>query len=80
MLEILIEIYMFDILEHFKKIIINQKLLEEFQYYTLYFSTKIIQDINMLYIPDSIQALGIVFFSFNFSKYTSGETDDNLDN
>ena len=75
-----IEIYMFDILEHFIKIIINQKLLEEFQYYTLYFSTKIIQNINTLYISDSIQALGIVLFSFNFSKYTSGENNYNLEN
>ena len=75
-----IEIYMFDILEHFKKIMINQKLLEEFQYYTLYFSTKIIQNINTLYISDSIQALGIVLFSFNFSKYTSGENNYNLEN
>ena len=75
-----IEIYMIVILENFAKMTTNQEFLEQFQYYTLYFSTKIIQDINMLYIPDSIQALGIVFFSFNFSKYTSGETDDNLDN
>lgn len=75
-----IKIYMFDILEHFKKITKNQKLVEEFQYFTIYFSTKIIQDLDILNISDSIQALGTVLFSFNFSKYTSGETDENLDN
>ena len=75
-----IEIYIFDILEHFKKITKNQKFLEDFQYYTLYFSTKIIQDIDTLNISDSIQALGIILFSFKFSKYTSRESDDNLDN
>lgn len=75
-----IKIYMFDILEHFKILTKNQKFLEEFQYYTYYFSTKIIQDINTLNISDNIQAIGIVLFSFNLSKYTSGETNDNLDN
>ena len=75
-----IEIYMFDILEHFKKLTKNQKFLEEFQYYSFYFSTKIIQDIDTLNISDNVQALGIILFSFKFSQYTSGESDDNLDN
>ena len=38
------------------------------------------KDIDTLNIADNVQALGIILFSFKFSQYTSGESDDNLDN
>ena len=75
-----IKIYMFDILMHLKGLTQNQKFLEDFENYTTYFSTRIIQDINIINIMDNIQALGIVIFSFKLSKYICAETDVNLDN
>lgn len=75
-----IEILMFDILENLKKITKNKKFLDNFENFTIHFSTRIIQNIELLNIMDNIQALGIIIFSFNFSKIVSEEKNEDLDN
>ena len=73
-----IEIYMINIMKGIKELTNNQRFIESFEYYVFYFSTRIIQDIDILKIYDSIQALGIILFSFEYSKFSSGENSEKL--
>ena len=73
-----IEIYMINIMKGIKELTNNQRFIESFEYYIFYFSTRIIQDIDVLKIYDSIQALGIILFSFEYSKFSSGENSEKL--
>lgn len=75
-----IEIFKFDILENIKTITKNKNFSDNFVNFTIHFSTRIVQNIELLNIKDNIQALGIIIFSFNFSKFVSQETNENLDN
>ena len=73
-----IEIYMIDIMRRIKELTNNQKFIETFENYTIYFSTRIVQDIDILPIFESIQALGIILFSFEYSKFSCGENSEKL--
>ena len=74
-----IEIYMIDILQRMKLLTNNQKFLENFQKYSINFCIKLIKNIDVLNFPESLQALGILIVSFEFSKYISGENNIYLD-
>ena len=74
-----IELYMVDILKRMKELTFNQKFLDNFKKYVIYFSARIVQDIDLLDILQSIQALGIIIFSFEYSKFVSEENNEILD-
>lgn len=74
-----IELYLVDILKRMKELTFNQKFLDNFQKYAIYFSTRIVQDIDLLNILQSIQALGIIIFSFEYSKFICKENNEILD-
>ena len=74
-----IEVFMIDIIKHMKNLTKNQKFLNYFQYYVCYFSTRLVQDLNQFNILESIKALGIIIFSYDFCKFTFRENDKKLD-
>ena len=73
-----IEIYMFDIMKRIKELTQNERFIETFENYTIFFSTRIVQDIDILPIFESIQALGVILFSFEYSKFSCGENNEKL--
>jgi hypothetical protein len=74
-----IEVYMIDILQRMKEFTNNQQFLEIFQNYSINFSIKIMQTIELLNIPESLQALAIVIVSFEYGKHLTGENNEYLD-
>ena len=74
-----IELYLVDILKRMKELTYNQKFLGNFQKYAIYYGTRIVQSIDLLDILQSIQALGIIIFSFEYSKFVSEENNIILD-
>ena len=61
-----------------KTLTINQEFLNNFLKFSFIFSIKIIQNIDLLNISKSIQALGIICVSFDYSKHKSKENNDDL--
>ena len=74
-----IEIFMIDILKHMRNLTKNEKFLKRFEYYVLYFSTRFVIELNDFSTLQSVQALGIIIFSYDYCKFTFGENEDYLD-
>lgn len=74
-----IEIYMIDIIKNMEELADCPKFLKNFKNYVLYFGIRIIQDIDLLKISENIQALGIILFSFEYSKFQNEENNGILD-
>ena len=69
-LYIFIELYLFDIRKRMKQISIDEAFIDKFEVSAIHFTTRIVQDISVQPIYDSIQALAITLFSFEFTKHT----------
>lgn len=74
-----IEIFMIDILKHMRNLARNEKILNHFEYFVLYFSTRLVTELNEFDILESIQALGIIIFAYDFCKFTFDENEEALD-
>jgi hypothetical protein len=72
-----IEIYMLDIMQRVKELS-KSIIFRNFEDFTLHFTTKIIQDADLLNIARYIQAFAIIIFSFEYSKLTSEEKNEQL--
>lgn len=68
-----LNVFLFDIIKRFKILTDDQKFIEIFQKNVLFFSTKINQDIDCLNVLPSSQALGIILFAFEFTKFQTKE-------
>lgn len=68
-LYLFIEHYLFDIRKRMKQISNDEDFIKQFENSAIHFSTRIIQDISVQPIFDSIQALAITLFSFEFTKH-----------
>jgi hypothetical protein len=77
-LYIFIEFYLFDIRKRMKQISINDAFIEQFETSAIHFSTRIIQDISVQSVSDSIKALAIILFSFEFTKHSLEESNAQL--
>jgi hypothetical protein len=77
-LNIFIEFYLFDIRKIMKQISIDDGFIEQFENSAIHFSTRIIQDISIQSVSDSIKALAIILFSFEFTKYSLGKSNAQL--
>lgn len=75
-----IEIFMFGILKSLKNMTKNEKFLHHFENYVIFFSCRFVQEIHEFNILESIQVLGIIIFSFEFSKFSYKENNEILDN
>ena len=75
-----IEIFMFGILKSLKNMTKNEKFLHHFENNVIFFSCRFVQEIHEFNILESIQVLGIIIFSFEFSKFSYKENNEILDN
>ena len=69
-LYVFIELYLFDIRKRMKQISNDEAFFELFENSTIHFSTRIVQDISVLPVSDSIKALAITLFSFEYTKHS----------
>ena len=69
-LYIFIEFFLFDIRKRIKQISNDEAFIEQFENSTIHFGIRIIHDISMQTISDSIKALAIIIFSFEFTKHS----------
>ena len=74
-----IEIYMIDIIKNMEELKHYPKFLENFKKYAFWFGIRIIQDLDLLDISENIKALGIILFSFEYSKFQSEENSEIVD-
>lgn len=64
-----IETYMIDIIKNMEELSNYPNFLQKFKNYVICFGIRIIQDLDLLGISENIQALGIILFSFGYSKF-----------
>ena len=69
-LYIFIEFFLFDIRKRIKQISNDEDFIEKFENSTIHFGIRIIQDISMQSISESIKAVAIIIFSFELTKYS----------
>ena len=75
-----IELFMFDLLQNMPKLTLNSKFLECFETNVIHYGARIVQDIKMNDIFDSIKAIAIIIFNYEFSKFICTENNPRLDN
>lgn len=73
-----IELFKFHILEKMEQSTISKKFIQYFEDKTNFFSKRIIQDIEMVG-HDSLNAFGIIIFTYELSKYILEERNVELD-
>ena len=69
-LYIFIEFYLFGIRKRMKQISNDEAFIEQFENSAIHFSIRILQDISVQSVSDSIKALAIILFSFEFTKHS----------
>ena len=74
-----IEVHMICIIKNMKELTGYPKFLENFKNYVICFGIRIVQDLDLLNISENIQALAIILFSFEYSKFISEENSKILD-
>lgn len=76
-----IESYIFDIYKAIKEYDLtrNQRFLQFFETSVANFSIKIVQDFDLLNISESKQALAIIIFCYDFSKFYTDEKNELMD-
>jgi len=77
-LYVFIELYLFGIRKRIKQISNDEVFIEQFEKSTINFSMKIVQDISVLPVSDSIKALAITLFSFEFTKHSLDTNNEKL--
>ena len=77
-LYIFIELYLFGLRKRMKQISNDVAFIEQFENSAIHFSIRIVQDISVLHISDSIKALAIILFSFEFTKHSLEKNNDQL--
>jgi hypothetical protein len=77
-LYIFIELYLFGLRKRMKQISNDVAFIEQFENSAIHFSIRIVQDISVLHISDSIKALAIILFSFEFTKHSLEKNDAQL--
>ena len=74
-----IEYYMIDMLKNFTELANYPKFLDTLKKNVVYFGVRILQDLDLLDIQERIQALGIILFSYEYSKFKNEENSEIID-